>query len=215
MMSNEPGSKETPLLADQETTRQRAAAVIKRGGLVAFRTDTFYGIGANPFDGEAVRRVNELKGRDGKPILVVLSDYRRAGRLIDPCTATYERLSELFWPGPLTLVVGASAVLPAELTAGTGTIGVRLPADPNVRRFVEACGGVLTATSANRSGEPPARSASDVSRAFPTGLDLIVDDGATEALEPSTVVDVTGGEPRLIREGALPWRRLLDALAAG
>ncbi len=193
------------LLADNLTTRRRAAEVISRGGVLAFRTDTFYGLGANPFDGEAVRRINELKGRDGKPILVVISEYSQAERLADSWTGAYEQLASRLWPGPLTLVVGASAKLPAELTAGTGTIGVRLPADRKVCRFVEACGGVLTATSANRSGEPPARSAWDVAQAFPTELDLIVDDGVTTAVEPSTVVDVNAGEPRLIREGALAW----------
>lgn len=211
-MDEETRTEDTPVLPDNEATRGLAAELIGRGGVLAFRTDTFYGIGADPFNAAAVRRVNELKGREGKPILVIVSTILQARRLADNLTETFESLAELFWPGPLTLVAAADAGLPEELTAGTGTVGVRLPADELARGFVEACGGALTATSANRAGGRPAVSAQEVSSAFPGGLDLIVDGGVTTAVEPSTVVDVTVGKPRLVREGALPWASLLAAL---
>ena len=203
----------TEVLPDGEEARLRAAGVIRGGGLLAFRTDTFYGVGADPFNPEAVRKIDELKGREGKPILVLVSDRAWAERLTESRGRLFDVLSERFWPGPLTLVLAADPSLPAELTAGTDTVGVRYPADEAVCHFVEACGGVLTATSANRAGRPPARSAEEALRAFPAGLDLIVDAGETAADKPSSVVDISGSEARLIREGALAWREVQQALA--
>lgn len=204
----------TEVLPDGEEARQRAAEVVRGGALLAFRTDTFYGVGADPFNPEAVRRVDELKGREGKPILVLVSDRAWAERLTVRRGPLFDFMGERFWPGPLTLVLAADSRLPEELTAGTGTVGVRYPADEQVCRFVEACGGVLTATSANRAGQPPARSAEEVLRALPAGLDLIVDGGETTAEKPSSVVDITTSAARLIREGALAWRDVQNALDA-
>ena len=203
----------TQVLPDGEEARLRAADIVRSCGLLAFRTDTFYGIGADPFNPEAVRKIDELKGREGKPILVLVSDRAWAERLTESRGPLFDFLGERFWPGPLTLVLAADPRLPDELTAGTGTVGVRYPADEAVCRFVEACGGVLTATSANLAGQPPARSAGEVLRAFPSGLDLIVDGGATAAEKPSSVVDISGSGARLIREGALAWHEIQKALA--
>lgn len=191
---------------DDEETRARAAAAVARGGVIAFRTDTFYGLGADPWARAAVGAVCALKGREeGKPILVVVSDADAALRFAAERSRLFETLSARLWPGALTLVVRARADLPPELTAGTGTVGVRLPADEEVRALVRACGGALTATSANLAGEPPARTAAEVARAFPAGLALIVDGGPARTEQPSTVVEVTGARPRLIRAGVVPW----------
>lgn len=202
----------TQVLPDGGEARLRAADVVRRGGLLAFRTDTFYGVGADPFNPEAVRRIDELKGREGKPILVLVSDRAWAERLTRSRGPLFDFLGERFWPGPLTLVLAADPRLPDELTAGTGTVGVRYPADEAVCHFVEACGGVLTATSANPAGRTPARSAGEVLASFPAGLDLIVDGGETAADKPSSVVDISGNAARLIREGALAWREVQNAL---
>ena len=210
---SERGDATTEVLPDGEEARLRAAAVVRGGGLLAFRTDTFYGIGADPFNPEAVRKIGELKGREGKPILVLVSDRAWAERLTESRGPLFDVLSERFWPGPLTLVLAADPSLPAELTAGTDTVGVRYPADEAVCHFVEACGGVLTATSANRAGQPPARSAAEALEAFPRGLGLVVDGGETRAEKPSSVVDISGDAARLIREGVLAWREIQDALA--
>jgi len=196
-------------LKDNLRTRRCAAALIKAGGVIGFRTDTFYGLGADPFNREALRSLLALKGReDGKPILVVISEREEAGRFVAHRTKLFDSLSARHWPGALTLVVAARSDVLPELTAGTGTIGLRLPDDEKVRALVRACGGALTATSANRAGEAPACSAEDVARTFPAGLALIVDGGAARTLEPSTVLDVRGEEARLIREGAVSWREL-------
>jgi L-threonylcarbamoyladenylate synthase len=201
------------ILKDDPQARGRAAAIIRAGGLIAFRTDTFYGLGADPFDRDALHSLLALKGReDGKPILVVVGDASEVTRFSAGGGKLFDAVSARHWPGALTLVVTARAELPSELTAGTGTIGLRLPADEAVCDLVRACGGALTATSANRAGEPPARTAEEAARAFPAGLALVVDGGAARSHEPSTVLDVSGAEARLIREGAVSWRELQETI---
>lgn len=178
--------------------------MIANGGVIAFRTDTFYGLGADPFNTAAVARIRELKGReDDKPILLLISARDQIDRLIAVRSREFEIAAREFWPGPLTIIGPALAELPEAITAGTGTVGVRLPADENVRDLVRECGGVLTATSANPSGRAPGRSASEVASYFPHGLDLIVDGGDVTATEPSTVLDATTSPPRVVREGAI------------
>jgi L-threonylcarbamoyladenylate synthase len=189
---------------DSPEARERAARVVAAGGVVAFRTDTFYGLGADPFDADAVSAVNELKGREGKPVLVLISDPEVSGRLLARRSRAFEALADAHWPGALTLVAQARAELPELLTAGTGTVGVRLPDDEEARALARACGGALTATSANPSGRTPARTAAEAARYFPRGLGLVIDGGPARTQLPSTLVDVSGARPRLIREGVVP-----------
>jgi L-threonylcarbamoyladenylate synthase len=190
-----------------------AAEIIARGGVIAFRTDTFYGLGADPLNRRAVQKIRELKGReDAKPILILVSDLSDIDRFLIHQSSLFQTIANRFWPGPLTLIGVARENFPEELTAGTGTIGVRLPDDESVRALVRVCGGALTATSANASGEPPARTAQDVQNYFPEGLDLIVDGGEVTATQASTVLDLSGSEANLIREGAITREDLADVL---
>jgi L-threonylcarbamoyladenylate synthase len=185
--------------------KQRAAQIVSAGGVIAFRTDTFYGLGVDPFDVSAVSKIRELKGREeNKPILLLLSEASVGDRFIADRSEAFEEVARKFWPGPLTIVGVAVANLPPEITAGTGTVGVRVPADEGVRDLVRSCGGALTATSANPSGREPARSAKEVFDYFGDRVDLIIDGGEVIATEPSTVVDVTTSPPRVIRKGAIP-----------
>jgi len=200
------------ILPDGPEAHLKAAAMIRAGEVIAFRTDTFYGLGVDPQNPTAVNRLNELKGREGKPILLLVAATADVDRFVAYRSALFDRVAAEFWPGPLTLVAKARAELPELLTAGTGTIGVRLPVDATVRELVRLCGGALTATSANLSGFPPARTATEVATQFPTGIDLIIDSGEVDATEPSTVLDVTGDEPRLIREGAIGWEALRQSI---
>lgn len=187
----------------------RVAETIARGGIIAFRTDTLYGLGADPFNREAVRRIKQLKGREeNKPILIVISDYDQLHRFIDDVSPAFVLLAKQFWPGALTLIGRARAGLPKEITAGTNSVGVRLPDDDRVRAIVRSCGGALTATSANPSDAAPAGSAREVHDYFGQAIDVIVDDGEAESDLPSTVVDVSGAEPRLIREGVIAWSKI-------
>lgn len=193
---------------DTEETRIEAARIIADGGVIAFRTDTFYGLGADPFNREAIVRIKELKGREeAKPILLLISDVNELDRFTN--NSQFLRMIAVgHWPGPLTLIGGARPELPGELTAGTRTIGVRLPDDENVRSLVRACGGALTATSANLSGQPPARTAKEVENCFPEEIDLIIDGGEVTATQASTVLDLSGPKARLIREGAISREEL-------
>ena len=191
-----------------------ASEVISNGGVIAFRTDTFYGLGVNPFNAAAVARLKELKGReDNKPILLLISDADQVKRLIATSSDRFKIAAREFWPGPLTIIGQAVPQLPEEITAGTGTVGVRLPDDESVRELVRKCGRVLTATSANPAGREPARSAQEVASYFTNKLDLIVDGGEVTATEPSTVLDVLTSPPRIVREGAIP-RSVIEQLFA-
>jgi L-threonylcarbamoyladenylate synthase len=201
------------IVEDNPVACAQAAAIIARGGVVAFRTDTLYGLGADPFNQQAGLAIRSLKGREeGKPILVLIANMDDVDRFVAERSILFDRVCERHWPGPLTLIAKAQPELPQELTAGTGTIGIRLPADADVRNLVRACGGALTATSANLSGQPPARTAQEVESYFPTGIDLIIDGGEVTITQPSTVLDLSGEEPRLIREGAITMTELEGGL---
>lgn len=181
-----------------------AARIIKSGGVIAFRTDTFYGLGADPFNRQALSKIRDLKQtEDNKPILILISDALEADRFIFERSNLFEIVSARHWPGALTLVLKARDDVPDELTGGTGTIGVRLPDESAVRDLIRACGGTLTATSANPAGSSPARTAAQVADYFPVGVDLIIDGGEVQCDEPSTVLDVCGDVPKIIREGVV------------
>ena len=202
------------IIAHSTETLARSARIIARGGVIAFRTDTFYGLGADPFNAGAVQKVKDLKGREGnKPILVLISDVEQLGRLIENRSAAFDELEKQFWPGALTIIGKGTGQLPSELTAGTKSVGVRVPDDESARSVVRACGGALTATSANPSGEPAARSAAEALKYFGESIDLIVDGGATKTDRPSTVVDTTSdGGLKLVREGGIAWDEIQVAL---
>lgn len=194
---------------DNEEIRIEAAKVIARGGIIAFRTDTFYGLGADPLNSRAVLRIRELKGREeSNPILLLISDLTEAERFIAHQSEMFRTVAGRFFPGPLTLVGIARPELPSDLTSGTGTIGVRLPDNESVRSLVRTCGGALTATSANVSGQPPARTAKDVRNYFPQGIDLVLDGGEVTVTQASTVLDLSGERARLVREGAVTQEEL-------
>ena len=192
----------------------QVAETITRGGIIAFRTDTFYGLGVDSFNSNAIHKLKQLKGREeAKPILIVISERDQLARFIKEPSAAFNHLAQTFWPGPLTLVGTANESVPRDITAGTETIGVRLPDDEKVCALVSACGGALTATSANPSTLAPARNAQTVDDYFGEAIDLIVDDGEAKTDRPSTVVDVSGSEAKLIREGVLLWREIEKELA--
>jgi len=201
------------IIAQPVESYPRIASIVTDGGVIAFRTDTFYGLGADPFNHSAVHKIKQLKGREAKPILVVISDFDQIERFISDRSKTFDLLAEQFWPGPLTLIANTATAVPEEITAGTGTIGVRLPDDDSVRALLRACGGALTATSANPSGAEPARTAKEVEGYFGVGVDLIIDDGEAQSDRPSTVVDARANEPKVIREGAIAWAEIQNLIA--
>jgi L-threonylcarbamoyladenylate synthase len=204
------------IVPDTEESRAEARRLVEAGGVLSFRTDTFYGLGADPFNTTGVRRINQLKEREGrKPVLVVIASPEEAERFISEKTELFYELTKLYWPGALTIVCKALSKVIDGITAGSGTIGLRMPADKEVLEFIRSCGGALTATSANLAGEPPARTAHEVLRYFPHELDLIVDGGEARTDKPSTIIDVNDpSRARLIREGEIARSHLEESLRA-
>ena len=182
----------------------RCAEVIKTGGVIAYPTDTFYGLGADPRNRRAVIRVFEIKGRGSdQPILLLLRDRSEVTAWTSAVTPSADRLMDRFWPGPLTLVFTARPDVFPELTGGTGTIGLRVPGNELTRALLGQAGNALTGTSANRSGAPSPRTLGEVMRELGSRVDLVLDGGVSAADRPSTVVDVTAEPPRIIRMGAV------------
>ena len=183
---------------------QEAVALLWKGGVVAFPTETFYGLGANAMDPEAVMRIYHVKGRpESKPLLVLVDSVRMAESLAAEIPAAARELMIRHWPGPLTLVLRAAQGIPEELTAGTGTIGIRMPGHSVALGLVRAAGLPVTAPSANLSGAEPPTTAEAVRIAFEGKIDLILDGGPTTGGLPSTVLDVSVTPARLIRQGAV------------
>ena len=182
----------------------RCREVVRARGVIAYPTDTFYGLGADPRDPEAVKRIFAIKGREaGQPILLLLRDRSEVAAWASVVTPSAERLMERFWPGPLTLVFPAAPHVLPELTGGGGTIGLRVPGNELTRELLRNLGTALTGTSANRSGGRDPRTVEEVMREVGDRVDLVLDGGATTGDRPSTVVDVTVEPPRIIRQGAI------------
>jgi len=202
------------LVADDLTGRAQAIAVLRAGGIVALPTDTVYGIAVDLASPGGLERLFAAKRRPpDRGIVLLLADTAQAaaiGRLDQGARS----LADAFWPGGLTLVVDQlpGSVFPPVLTGGERTIGLRVP-DHAAPRALAAALGPLPTTSANVSGEPDARSAAEVLRALGDVVDLVLDGGPTPGGRPSTVVDLSGGRPRIARVGAIPGDRIAAVLA--
>ena len=183
---------------------EAAASVLRAGGLVGFPTETFYGLGALALDAAAVARVFQAKGRPGdKPLLVLIDSVAMVARVASRVSDRASRLMDRYWPGALTLILPARPDLPVALTAGTGTIGVRLSGHLLARALVAAAGAPVTAPSANPHGGPSPRTAGEVISALGDRLDLVLDGGPTPGGPASTVLDLTRTPPVVLRPGAV------------
>lgn len=202
--------------APQRDAIEEAASWILRGGLVGVPTDTLYGLAVDPFNRAAVARLFEVKGRDaGRAMPLIAADVAQVERHLGRLNPIASRLAAHFWPGPLTLVVAAPRALAPDVTGGLGTVGVRVPANDIARAICAGCERPVTATSANRSGEPATPDPDVVERTLGDDLDLLIDAGPTPGGEPSTIVDVTQDGPRLIRGGAIAWEAIQAWLDSG
>ncbi len=185
-----------------------AAAVLRRGGIVVYPTETFYGLGALARDASALARLARAKLRpEGKPLPLLAADLAQVEE-VAVLAGRAARVAGAFWPGPLTLVLPARAVLPAEITAGTGTVGIRVPGSAVARSLARAAGGALVSTSANPSGGPPPERVEQLSPALRALVDGVLDGGPAPGGLPSTVVAVEGEVVRLIRAGAVSFDRV-------
>jgi len=211
-----------PAAIDADTLA-RAADTIVRGDVVAYPTETFYGLAADPRNADAIEKVFIAKGRRSEePLPLIASDIDTVQRWFGALAPRAAQLAHRFWPGPLTLVLplplpsaptpSPSLSLPSNLTAGRSNIAVRVPAHPLARALAQAAGGVITSTSANLSGQPPVSTADEVLRTIGPRIAIVVDGGPTPGGAPSTIVDVSDAQPRLVRAGSVPWERVLESL---
>ena len=189
----------------------RALAVLRSGGLIVYPTDTLYALGGLALDASAAARVLRAKGRPpASPLPVIAADLAQVEALSARRPAALAVLASRFWPGPLTLVLGAVPAVPDEVTAGTGTVAVRVPDLLLARRL--CADGPLVSTSANRSGGPPPVTCTEAVAGVGAAAALALDGGPGRAV-PSTIVDLTGA-PRLVRDGAVPWNEVARVLRA-
>ncbi len=192
---------------------EQAVKVLKEGGVVGFPTETYYGLGVDIFNEQAVHSLFHLKKRDySKPILVLISDLNMLSGIVSEVPSMYENLMEHFWPGPLTLIFPASANLSSLITGSTNTVGVRISPHPVAAELCRRWGRPLTATSANLSGSSPAASAGEVAEIFSDRIDYVVDGGKTPGNKCSTVVGMDENGLCLIRPGQVEFREIKATL---
>jgi len=181
-----------------------AAEMVMRGGVIAFPTDTLYGLGCSLLDSSAVELIARLKRRDRSlAVISLIPDPAQVYGLADSISGVAERLMARYWPGPLSLIFRASALVPATVRGAGGTVALRCPSDKLCERLLNRIGGPVVASSANLTGQRPAETAEEVIRIFGNQLDLVLDGGPRHGGQPSTLVDVSGERPRLLRRGVL------------
>jgi L-threonylcarbamoyladenylate synthase len=195
---------------------EQCGAAIRRGAIVGHPTETLYGLAVDPWDTTAVGRLAAVKGRkDGAGFIVIADSIGAAAELAAaPESPAFSLLTRRFWPGPLTLIVAPSAGAPRGVLGPGGGLALRWTPDPIACEIVKAAGRPLTSTSANLAGEPPAADAAEVLARLGDRIDLVVDGGPRPVSPPSTVLDLLGPRPALLREGAISFRAIEEALGA-
>ena len=192
---------------------ERAAQIIKKGGLVAFPTETVYGLGGDAFDADAARKIYAAKGRPSdNPLIVHIAHVEELKDLSDNIPKMAYRVADKFWPGPLTMIVQKNDRVPSTVTGGLDTVAVRLPSNETARRFIELSGTYIAAPSANLSGRPSPTKASHVTEDLAGRIDMIIDGGDIEIGLESTIVDLTGEVPVILRPGYVTFEMLEETV---
>lgn len=196
-----------------DTRLAEAAEWLRAGGIVAFPTDTLYGLAADPTSAAAVAAIFDIKGRAAQAALpLIAASLEGVRQTCGDLGANSERLAQHFWPGPLSLVFDAPSNLTPAVHGGAETVAVRVPAHALARALAGACGGLITATSANRTGDPAAMCVDDLGHLAADARVLVIDGGQVPGGAPSTIIDARGPAPVLVREGAIAWSRVLESL---
>lgn len=191
----------------------QAMLILQTGGVVAYPTETFYGLAVDAMNGAAIERIFQIKGRQfSNPIALIAGSQYEIGNLVTETPGAALRLMQAFWPGPLTLLFSASPVISPRLTAGTGKIGIRVSSHLIADNLANSLGGPVTATSANLSGAAECKTAGEVLASLSDQVDLIIDGGPTPGGKGSTFMDITTDPPACLREGALPLQIIQAAL---
>ncbi len=197
----------------EEEALRRAGSIIRQGGLVAFPTETVYGLGGDALNGDSARRIYEAKGRPSdNPLIVHISRFEDIGAIVSCIPEEAVRLADAFWPGPLTMILRKSDRVPCETTGGLDTVAVRLPAHPAARRLIEYSGGYIAAPSANLSGRPSPTEAKYVMEDMDGRIDMILDGGEVGIGLESTIVDLTVSPPQILRPGYVTRERMAQVL---
>ena len=205
----------TKLLRTRPADIEEAGGLLAAGQVVAIPTETVYGLAANALDGDAVLRIFEAKGRpQDNPLIVHISALEQLEDLAEELSPAVYQMAEHFWPGPLTMVVKKKAVIPDRTSAGLDTVGIRMPSHPVARAIIDAAGVPLAAPSANTSGKPSPTTARDVLDDMNGKIPAIVDGGACSVGVESTVVDMTGDWPQILRPGAITEEMIAEAMGA-
>lgn len=199
--------------ANDPQTVQTAASILKRGGLVALPTETVYGLGANGLDPAAVRKIFEAKGRpQDNPLILHIAEPSELDAFCHDVPEAARELARRFWPGPLTMVLPCRDLVPRETTAGLDTVAVRCPACEVTREIIRASALPIAAPSANRSGKPSTTTTAHVLHDMDGRIDAVVDGGPCRVGVESTIVDLSGGAPRLLRPGGVTPEQLRAVL---
>ena len=191
---------------------REAAKLVLAGRLIAYPTDTVYGLGCNPFDSDAVERLVKAKERVRGSLPILVSSRADAEKLGE-IDETARVLTDKFWPGPLTLVVSIRRNLPSKVTGDSQLVGLRIPNHKIARELIQECGGAIIGTSANISGHPSLRTGDEVFRELEGRIDLVIDGGPAPLGRESTVVRISGDQVTIIREAAISQHDILKALS--
>lgn len=201
------GEADTP-----ESIREKlsgAGSIIKQGGLVAFPTETVYGLGGDALNPESSRKIYAAKGRPSdNPLIIHIAEMEKLGRIVGRIPENAKKLAEAFWPGPLTMIMGKADIVPPQTTGGLGTVAVRMPNHPLAAMFIQEAGGYVAAPSANLSGKPSPTMAKHVIQDMDGRIDMILDAGDARIGLESTIVDVTCDVPMILRPGCITQRML-------
>jgi L-threonylcarbamoyladenylate synthase len=189
-----------------------AAQIVRMGGLVVYPTETVYGLGCDPLNVQAVKRVLDVKGDRKKPLPVL------AASLVDADKVAFvspngKKLAAKFWPGQLTMIFPKKPALPDVITFGWDSVGLRIPDNDVALQLISLSGGLLIGSSANRTGEEPARRVQEISGELKEIVDVILDGGPAVQGSPSTVVDLTSEKPRILREGPISLKAIVTTLS--
>ena len=192
---------------------QEAGAWIRKGELVAFPTETVYGLGGDALQADSSRKIYEAKGRPSdNPLIIHIAKWEDIYHICREIPPTAEKLAEVFWPGPLTMILKKQDIVPKETTGGLDTVAVRLPSHPVARAFIEAAGGYVAAPSANVSGRPSPTLAKYVFEDMEGKIPMIIDSGIVGIGVESTIIDLTEGTPVILRPGSITREMLQDVL---
>jgi len=189
-----------------------ASRIVGRGGLVVYPTDTVYGLGCDPFNVTAVKRVFRVKGEREKPLPILASSIDHVEKIAS-LSPKAEKIARRFWPGPLTIIVPKKPKLPQVVTCNLNSVGVRVPNHAVALQLIHLSNGLLVGTSANKTGEKPPQTAHEAARQLGKEVDVVLDGGPATLGVPSTVADLTSKKLRILREGPISFKEISDVLS--